>query len=290
MSTTGKAYEPIRIGNVELRNRIVRTAHGVPLPWVDQGDQQIAYHGARAQGGAALSILGIAGVHPTCPTNVPILTDGVIPGYQKLVGEMHRLGMKVFQQLWHGGAIKPNALGGAPWSAGTVPTPALGVIPQPMTKGMIDEMVAAFAAGARRVKEGGLDGVQIHAAHGYLITQFLSPATNDRTDDYGGSFDNRLRFLREIVTAVRDEVGPDFVVGVRLSSEELVEHGLDIEQTRRIATEIEPLVEFLDVSYAGYYRPELIVATQEYPLGYELDSAAQITKALSSRPSSRGGS
>src|SRR5205085_7565771 len=104
---------------------------------------------------------------------------------------MHAHGTKVFQQLWHGGAAYGRA--GQPVSASAVPTPSVNVIPRPMTKAMIDGTVEAFAVAAKRCQDGGLDGVELHGAHGYLIGQFLSPATNRREDEYGGSTENRVR-------------------------------------------------------------------------------------------------
>src|SRR5207244_3795065 len=105
----------------------------------------------------------------------------------------------------------------APWAASPIVDPILNVQSRGMTKGMIDELVAGFAAAARRVKQAGLDGVELHGGHGYIFSSFLSPAQNQREDEYGGDLDGRMRFLVEVMAAIRAEVGQDFVVGVRLS-------------------------------------------------------------------------
>src|SRR3546814_10071862 len=107
--------------------------------------------------------------------------------------------MRVFQQIWHGGHIYPVLDQSPPWGVSTVPNPATGIVPNPMGIAEIEEVIAAFAASARRCREGGIDGIEIHASHGYLIMQFLSPLTNTRTDRYGGSLENRMRFLLEII-------------------------------------------------------------------------------------------
>jgi len=273
-------FQPLTIGNVTVPNRIARAAHNVGLPWVDQSDDLIAYHEARAKGEVGLTILGIAGVHRLSPTAIPIMSDAVVDGYRRLADRIRPHGMKLFQQLWHSGPARffpPDQ----PWSASATPNPLTGVLPRPMTKAMIDEVVEGFAAAARRVKEGGLDGVEIHGAHGYLIGQFLSPATNHREDAYGGSPENRTRFLREIIAAVRAEVGDDFAVGLRLSSDEQVDDGLTARDTLAIAQSVEPTIDFLDLSFSGYYRFQQMFANMDSELGYELPASEVVTRGVS---------
>ena len=277
----GKAFEPLRVNQMELRNRIVRTAHGVRLSWSDGGGDQIAYHVARAKGGVAMAIIGIGGVHATSPTVIPLHEDRVIPGLRKIADAVHEHGMKLVHQIWHGGSTKPNYLGGAPWSSSPVAHPTVGVVPVAMTKPMIDEVVEAFAKAAVRVKMAGLDGVEIHGANGYLVNQFLSPAFNHRADDYGGSLENRLRFVREILDAVRSVVGPDFTVGLRLSSTELIEHGLLPADAAEIACALEPKIDYLNVSFGTMHNPEKITAPMNEPMGYQLDSSAVVTREVS---------
>ncbi|MCR2764333.1 FAD-dependent oxidoreductase [Microbacterium sp. zg.B48] len=273
-------FQPLTIGGVTIPNRIARAAHNVGLPWVDQSDDLIAYHEARAKGEVGLTILGIAGVHRVSPTSIPVMSDGVIDGYRRLADRMRPYGMKLFQQLWHSGPARffpPEQ----PWSASDRPNPQVGVVPRPMTQTMIDEVVGGFASAARRVKEGGIDGIELHAAHGYLIGQFLSPATNHREDEYGGSPENRLRFLREVIAAIRAEVGDDFALGVRLSSDEQVEGGLTAQDTVAIAKAVEPTIDFLDLSFSGYYRFQQMFATMDSELGYELPASGIVTQAMS---------
>lgn len=263
-------FEPISIGNAVIPNRIVRTAHNVGLPWLDKSDDLIGYHEARAKGGVGLSILGIAGVHRTSPTAIPVMDDGIIDGYRRLVDRVHPHGMRIFQQLWHSGPARffpPEQ----PWSASDTPNPLVGVPSRPMTRAMIEEVVEGFVAAAGRVKAGGLDGIELHGAHNYLIAQFLSPATNKREDEYGGSLENRTRFLREVIAAIRSEVGEGFPIGVRLSAEEQMgEGGLSTQDTHEILRLIEPSIDYVNISLSGYYRFQQMFATMEAELAYEI--------------------
>jgi 2,4-dienoyl-CoA reductase-like NADH-dependent reductase (Old Yellow Enzyme family) len=274
--------QPIAIAGLTVPNRIVRTAHSLGKPWVDVDDALIAYHEARARGGVGLSILETGMVHASAPRPVPSHDDRVIEGYQRLGDAVHRHGSTMMQQLWHGGSsMKANPMGGSPWSASDIPNPLRGTVPIPMTKTMIDDVVAGFAAAARRVQRGGLDGVEIHGAHGYLVGQFLSPLTNTRDDEYGGDLVGRSRFLTEIIEAIRAEVGPSFPVGVRLSADEQVEGGLVQKDTIEIAKHVEHLVDFVDVSISSYYRFHRMMAPADAaPTGYELPFTEAVSRAV----------
>jgi 2,4-dienoyl-CoA reductase-like NADH-dependent reductase (Old Yellow Enzyme family) len=274
--------QPVTIAGLTVPNRIVRTAHSLGKPWVDVDDALVAYHEARALGGVGLSILETGMVHASAPRPVPSHDDRVIDGYRRLGDAIHRHGSTMMQQLWHGGSsMKANPLGGSPWSASDIPNPLRGTVPIPMTKTMIDDVIAGFAAAARRVQLGGLDGVEIHGAHGYLVGQFLSPLTNIRDDEYGGDVVGRSRFLVEAIEAIRAEVGPAFPVGVRLSADEQVEGGLVPKDTIEIAKHIEHLVDFVDISIASYYRFHRMMAPADAaPTGYELPFTAAVSRAI----------
>ena len=277
-------FQPIQVGNVTIPNRIVRAAHGTFLdfPTRDNPDSSlIAYHVARARGGVGMSILEASPVHPSAVLGtINPWSDEVLWGYERLAGAVHAHGMMLFQQLWHGGNAYPNTSGESPWSASAIPNPFGGTVPIPMTKAMIDEMVAAYAAAARRVKQGGLDGVEVHAAHGYLPAQFFSPAINRRTDEYGGSLENRVRFCREILQAVRAEVGEGFPVGVRLVADEEYEGGLRTDDAVEIAKLLEPDIDFLNVSVGSYYRFYKMLSPMDDPLGYEVPKTGVVARAV----------
>jgi 2,4-dienoyl-CoA reductase-like NADH-dependent reductase (Old Yellow Enzyme family) len=267
-------FTPLRIGSCEIPNRIVRTAHSTGTV----GDDLIAYHEARAEGGVGLTILEIAGVHRTSPTSIPVHSDTVLAFYERIAERLHRHGTRVFQQLWHGGSA--NGRMGQPWAPSAVPNPSVGIVPRELTTAMIDEIVASFAAAAVRCRDGGLDGVELHGAHGYLIGQFLSPATNLRDDDYGGSRANRTRFLVEVLEAIRSEVGADYPVGVRLSADDHIDGGIDPTEAAEIARAIEPLTDFVDVSLASYWRFHKLLSTLDDPLGYEIPTSEVVTRAV----------
>ena len=206
-----RIFEPLSINKLQIANRIARTAHGEHLGPHYVSDQFIAYHLERAKHGVGLSIFGIAEIDPSSGGVGGVWSDEVIPRYQKLMRALAPHEMKVIQQLWHGGHHYPSLSGGPPPAPSTVPSPfaralnpGVGV---PMDRAEIQRLVAQFAAGARRCQEGGVHGVELHGAHGYLIYQFLSPVTNTRSDEYGGSIENRMRFLVEIYQAVRKGSG-----------------------------------------------------------------------------------
>ena len=278
-----RVFSPITINGVTLPNRICRTAHATGLARGVIGDDLIAYHEARARGGVGLTILEIAAVHPSSPAGIVAWDDSVIDGYRRLMERCRPHGMKVFQQIWHGGHHSLPADGTPPWSASALPSARVGVPAIAMDQARIDEIVRAFAETARRCKEGGLDGVEIHGAHGYLVGQFLSPLTNRRTDAYGGSFEARLKFAREVIAAVRAAVGPGYPVGIRLSSEEGVPGGLMADQSAAIARTLEADggLDFFDVSLGGYLAFAKLIGGMHEPHGYELPKSEVVTAAVS---------
>ena len=238
---------PGRIGTLEIRNRIATTAMGVSMAEEDgsAGERLIAYHEEQAKGGVGLIILGATSV--AWPVGcvqwqqAAISDDRFIPGLQRLADRVHAHGAKIAAQLHHGGLVAGYGFQewGHPLWAPSVPPPPRGDFTQyflmeelagmagykpPELKILdqdeIDLVVRQFGEGARRAKEAGLDGVEIHGAHGYLIQSFLSPASNSRTDGYGGSRENRARLMREIIAEVRRVVGPDYPVWVKLDLRE----------------------------------------------------------------------
>lgn len=188
--------------------------------------------------------------------------DEMIPQFAHLAEVIHRHGPKTMMQINHSaGAASSEITGMEVVGPSNVPTPnALGAdIPRPLTTDEIRAIVAAFGAAAARVKAAGFDGVEIHAAHGYILSQFLSPITNKRTDEYGGSLENRMRMHLEVIAAVRDAVGPDFPVFIRLGASDYMEGGTTMEDATVAAAAFERAgVNAIDVSGAlcGYQRPD----------------------------------
>ena len=258
---------PGRIGTLELKNRIAVTAMGVSLSNDDGtvSEQIIAYHEEQARGGAGLVICGVAGVAwpvgAVTMQQTAISDDRFIPGLRELTDRVHAQGAKIAIQLHHGGFVAGysyNRWEHPLWGPAIPPAPkgsfaefflteelaALAGFKMPQLKVLeqadIDTVVAQFAAGARRAKEAGFDGVEIHGAHGYLLSSFTSPYTNSRTDGYGGSLANRLRLTLEVIAAVRAAVGPDFPVWIKLDAQEIGKPG---GITLELATEAARLVE-----------------------------------------------
>jgi len=271
---------PIAINKVEIKNRILRTAHGTYYGKGSINDDLISYHEARARSGVGLSTLEVVCVHRSS-FNPTLLgwDDSIIPGFGRISQAVHSHGMKLFAQLWHGGQHWPGAGGEPPWSASTVPSP-WGHVPIAMTEDQIVEITDAFAATARRAVEGGIDGVELHFGHGYLVHQFFSPMTNLREDGYGGSLDKRMRFGNEILHAVRKAVGPDFPVGIRLSDQHLA-GGLTPEECAEIVRRLcaAKAIDFVNASMGSYHDAPSMLPTLETPVGAMLPSSGPIAAA-----------
>lgn len=276
-----RIFEPITIRNVTIPNRVVRAAHGTHLARHAFDADSIAYHAERAKGGCGLTIIEAASVHPSSENTLFNVDDRVIPGFEALMKAVRPYGMRVFEQLFHGGHQTFGEGRRPPWSPSTVPSPILGAVPIPMGEPEIEEIIACFAAAARRCRDGGLDGVEIHAAHGYLIHQFLSPITNRREDRWGGSLMNRMRLLQEILRATRKAVGPDYVVGVRISASQAAGslHEPEIRQITK-ALLAEGLLDYFNASLGDYYRMDSMVGGMQQPMGYELPSSGQLTEGV----------
>ncbi len=250
-------FSPIRLGATEIKNRIFSPAHGTTLGTRDGlvGEDLIRYHAARARGGAGLIILEGMNLHPTYRFPDLFLIaddDACIPGLRKLGELCHAEDCKHFGQLFHAGrAVRASHDGsrGVSYSASESPDERYKVVPAPMPKRMVREIVAAHGDAARRFRAAGLDGVEVMASMGYLTAQFLNPRSNRRSDEYGGSFDNRLRFLRECLQDIRDKTGGELTLGLRISGDEMNAEGLDQDAVIEICRAIdgEGLVDYVNV-------------------------------------------
>jgi 2,4-dienoyl-CoA reductase-like NADH-dependent reductase (Old Yellow Enzyme family) len=271
---------PFRIGSVELRNRVVRTSQGTGLGALQQvSDDMIEFLVARARGGVALSFADVAQIHWSSPGMLDLSNDRCLPGLVRLTGAVHAEDMKLFQQIWHGGPTQLTWDSSAPWAASHVPDPGLGMLPVPMTQAMIDELIECFVDASLRARDGGIDGIELHAGHGYLFSSFLSPATNHRTDDYGGSAENRARFLCEVLAEVRAAVGPDYPVGVRMSPDGPADQTTASDLTALTQRlERDGLIDFVDVSLGSHYGRDLLMGGAHEPPGYQLPTSEKITR------------
>lgn len=270
-------FRPIEVGPMTVPNRIVRSAHGTML----RSKELITYHEARARGGVGLSTLEATGVHANAPSLIPLYCDDCIPFYKELMERIRPTGMRMLQQIYHPGSATRPEKAATQVSSSAIPNPMVGGIPTEMTVSQIAEMVEAFATAALRCKRGGLDGIDLHASSGYLIEQFLSPANNTRTDQYGGSLENRMRFLLEILHAIRASVGNDYCVGIRLPNEEYIPGGLTSVDVVEIARITEPLVDYTSLHMGSYWRFYTLLAPMDVPLGNEMGANEPITSVLS---------
>ncbi|MFD9697593.1 FAD-dependent oxidoreductase [Lentzea sp. NPDC059081] len=259
MTTRSSLHETVHSGRLTLRNRLVMPAHTTNFA-VDGkfSARHLAYHRARAAGGVGLIITEGMRVHPTSlgrTNTVSAFDDSVIPSLAELVDVVHAEGAKLAAQLLHVGRQSGghNMLTPA-WAASPIPWSATAAVPHQMSTSEIAELVAAFGAAARRVAAAGVDAVEVHLGHGHLLQQFLSPATNQRTDDYGGSLANRLRLTHEVLGSVAAALPPSMPVILRISADEFIEGGLGVEEMLaavRLVVE-RHTIDVLHVSHSAY--------------------------------------
>ena len=228
MSVLFSAY---RIGTLTLENRFIRSATHEYMASEDGfvTDQMLHFYRQLARGRIGLIIPGFAYVHPrgkSTPRQAAIYDDRFIPGYERLVDVIHREGGKVALQIVHGGRqCEPEQCGGTPLAPSAVEDPSVGMVPQALTEHKILKIKDAFVRAAERVHRAGFDAVQLHCAHGYLLSEFISPHTNRRTDKWGGSTENRTRLLVEIVREICHVLGRDYPVLIKFNSEDGLKRG-----------------------------------------------------------------
>lgn len=291
-----RLFSEMRIGTMTVPNRTVMTAMGNHLADPDGtvSEADIAFYGARARGGVGLVITECACVDfRTGKGNLRQMAvddDKYIPGLARLADEVHKYGAKIAVQIYHPGRqgiAKVNQVE-------TMKAPSrteCRCVHQPthaMTQGEIRDMVERFAKAAGRIKRAGIDAVELHGAHGYLIGQFLSPYTNKRTDKYGGSFENRMRFLDEIIEAVRKECGREYPILVRYSADEHMDYaglpgeGLHLADGVAIARHLEVKgVDGLDVSAGIYETMNTAWEPVGFDQGWKADGSGEVKKAVS---------
>ncbi|MCQ8780758.1 oxidoreductase [Mangrovibrevibacter kandeliae] len=249
--------KPLTIKGLTIRNRVMSTSHA---PGYGSGgrpqERYQLYHEEKAKGGIGLTMFGgsssVALDSPAAPWNqISVADDGVIPFFREFSDRIHRHGARLMIQLTHMG--RRTKWDTEHWfpvkSASPTREPASRSIAKELEQEEIDRIVADFASAARRCRDGGLDGCEISAAHGHLVDQFWSPSSNHRTDKYGGSLANRMRFGIEVLSAIREAVGDDYVIGIRMSGDEMLKGGLSHEDCLTIASEYvrRGLVDFLNI-------------------------------------------
>ena len=245
MSQFKHLFSPFVLRGKEIRNRILSTGHQTYLSSAGlPGDDMIAYHEARAKGGVGLIIVEAARFHHSAFSDsleLIVDSDKCIPGYARLSKAVHQHGAKIFAQLSHPGRLTRRmraGLRGVAVAPSAVMDNRFHTIPRAMPLALIEELIETCGAAAGRFAQAGIDGVELLASHGLLFAQFLNPKCNVREDIYGGSRENRMRFLNESLASVRRGVGDAVIVGMRISVEEIEDDGLDAQEVIAVCTEL----------------------------------------------------
>ncbi len=270
-------HKPLNVGNLKLSNRLVMP----PMATAKSEDDGkvsrdiINYYDEKSKGGhIGLIIIEhsyISKEGKASSNQLSIADDSVIDNLKKLSDVIHKNGSKAIMQINHAGsATSAEITGNSPVGPSAVSHPRnTNVVPRELTMEEIKSIISSFANAAKRVKEGGFDGVEIHSAHGYLLSQFLSPISNKRSDEYGGNVLNRIKIHLQVIDAVKKAVGEDFTVFLRLGASDYMEGGTTIEDSIIAAREFQKAgVAALDISggFCGYIKPDISEQGYFWPL------------------------
>jgi mycofactocin system FadH/OYE family oxidoreductase 2 len=280
-------FTPIRIGQTNIPNRIVFAAHLTNLAEENMpGPRLTAYYAERSRGGCGLIITEEQSVHPSDWAYQKLIhgfDPQVIPHYRRMTRAVHDAGTRMFAQINHNGMQASSIYSRRPVVG---PSPMVDPIHREMCKELepeeIAEIVRGFALVARHVREGGFDGAELQSSHSSLIRQFFSPYYNRRSDGYGGTLDNRMRFALEVIEAVRAEIGRDFTLGIRLCGDELITAGLTLADVREIARRLEATgqLDFINTSIGEFHNLYMVEGSMHTPPGYQLFVSASIRDAV----------
>lgn len=282
-------YTPQKLGRLTLKNRFVQSPMHTRFATEsgEASEKFISYHQERARGGVSMIIIENTAVDwivgRAAGNPIRIDDDVYISGLSDLTEAVHSEGCLIAAQLHHAGRQNSisNTVGGVgPVGPSAIASNAIGDVPRELTIPEIQDIVKQFADGARRAVLAGFDMVEIHGSHGYILTQFLSPQSNVRTDEYGGSFENRARFPLEVVKAVREAVGPDFPVSYRISVEERTPGGMEAEEGIKFCQMIEEYVDVLNVTVATYESMDSIFMMQGVQPGQLLPLIKRVKQAV----------
>jgi 2,4-dienoyl-CoA reductase-like NADH-dependent reductase (Old Yellow Enzyme family) len=280
-------FTPIRIGQTVIPNRVVFAAHLTNLAEDNlPGPRLIAYYTERARGGCGLIITEEQSVHPSDWAYQKLIhgfDPHVIPAYRRMTRAVHEHGTRMFAQINHNGMQASSIYSRRPVLG---PSPLPDPIHREMCKELeqeeIAEIVRGFTLVARHVRDGGFDGAELQASHSSLIRQFFSPYYNRRTDAYGGSLENRMRFVLEVIKAIRAEIGRDFTLGIRLCGDELIPAGLTLDDVREIARRLEATgqLDFINTSIGEFHNLYIVEGSMHMPPGYQLFVSASIRETV----------
>lgn len=285
-----KLFTKGKIGNLEIKNRIVMPAMGTNLASYtgEASDEIIRYYEERAKGGCGLIITEITRIDNNTGIGMPNQLCAMelkhIPRLEALARRVHKYNTKIFLQLHHPGRENHAMMIDGRQIAGPSPimSSAIGEMPRELSIEEIQDLVAKFVKGAVFAKMAGIDGIEIHAAHGYLVGQFMSPQSNHREDKYGGSFEKRMRFITEIIMGIRAKCGPSFPISVRIDGDEFVKDGISLKEAVQEAVYLEKLgINVINVSSGTYESVTTIIEPISYPQGWKRHLAKAIKEAVS---------
>ncbi len=281
-------FSPVTINGMTLKNRAVMPPMGTGYGNADGtvSDRLLAYLERRAQGGTGLIITEVCAVDPRgkgFSNELGVWKDDFISGLARIPETLHRHGEKVALQLHHAGRETFEAAAGAiPEAPSAIPSVILGQPCEAMSPERVLQMIDAFARAAGRAKAAGFDAVELHGAHGYLLNQFLSPFSNHRDDEYGGSEEKRMRFILQVIAAARNVVGKDFPLWIRVSADELVRGGYDLAFMRRFAPRMVAAgIDAIHCSVGVYSTPGgLSIASMDTDPGFNLFRARTLKEVV----------
>ena len=290
MASFPHLFSPLTIRGMVLKNRIMSTGHDTTLPTDGRVNPAlVAYHAARARGGVGLIVTQVAGVHETARYTSHLLmatSDDCIPGYRALAEAVHAEGAAIVSQLFHPGReIMESADGllAVAYAPSASPNERFHVMPRAMDVAMIADIVAGYAAAARRVRAAGFDGVEVVASHGYLPSQFLNPRVNQRSDAHGGCDAGRLLFLEQVCDAIRAATDEGFVIGLRISAGERDDEGLTMAEAEDACAALESRLDYVSITTgtsASTGGAIHIAPPMAYQPGYVAPDAGRLRKRL----------
>ncbi|MGB2798643.1 MAG: FAD-dependent oxidoreductase [Dehalococcoidia bacterium] len=281
-------FSPIKMGSMEVSNRFVIPPMGTNLANPDGTVSQalIDYWTARAKGGWGLLIVEVTAVDPlgrAIPNELGIWDDKFIAGLSKLADEAHRYGTKISIQLHHAGRqTNSEIMGAQPVAPSPIPCPVNREVPRELYTEEVYDLIGKFGDAAVRARDAGFDAVEVHGAHGYLVAQFMSAYSNKRVDQFGGSFENRMRVPVEIIKDIRRKVGNGVPISFRFSAEEKVPDGCTLDEARMVARMAQEAgADAMHVSVGVYGSMQYIIAPAAVSPGFLLSAAAEVKKSVS---------
>ncbi|HJP36467.1 MAG TPA: NADH:flavin oxidoreductase, partial [Gammaproteobacteria bacterium] len=287
-------FEPIDIGPLEIKNRIYQSP--VTLNYVDRRtgfptEELAHYYAERARSGIGLIIQGAMDVSPESEAwpvpNFSMYDENIVPSLRDIVERVHAHGTKIIVEIFHiGQAANTRCYGKPSVAPSAVPSVGVGTTPKIMEAQDIEFAIEGFVRSTKNAQEAGYDGIELHATHGYLLEQFLSPFFNKREDEYGGVLENRMRFLRQTIEQCRAVVDDDFVIGLRLVGDELLPGGLTTADIVDISQRLEDdgQLDFLDIDIGSHQNYHVTMSPMYGAPNFNVPVAAAVREAVDVLP------